>query len=144
MQVDYIGRETFTQRVAPGERGNAVLVAPGEATIIVTGAIASGTVRALNQQRNADNATNVLSADDVGRFPDPNIAEALQRVVGISIERDQGEGRYINVRGAPAEFSAVAVDGVAVSALDPTTRAVDLDTLPVYYTHLTLPTKRIV
>lgn len=130
LQVDYIGRETFTQRVAPGERGNAVLVAPGEATIIVTGAIASGTVRALNQQRNADNATNVLSADDVGRFPDPNIAEALQRVVGISIERDQGEGRYINVRGAPAEFSAVAVDGVAVSALDPTTRAVDLDTLP--------------
>ncbi|WP_206433252.1 TonB-dependent receptor plug domain-containing protein [Sphingomonas sp. S-NIH.Pt15_0812] len=58
------------------------------------------TPRALNQQRTADNTVTIVSADAIGRFPDPNIAEALQRAPGVGIERDQGEGRYINVRGA--------------------------------------------
>ena len=58
------------------------------------------------------------------------MAESLQRVPGIAIQRDQGEGRYINVRGAPSAFTAVSVDGVTVPAVDPGTRAVDLDTLP--------------
>uniref|UniRef100_UPI0028A14040 TonB-dependent receptor n=1 Tax=Sphingomonas sp. TaxID=28214 RepID=UPI0028A14040 len=62
--------------------------------------------------------------------PDPNIAEALQRAPGVGIERDQGEGRYINVRGAPSEWSAISVDGIQIPSVDPTTRAVDLDTLP--------------
>ncbi|MBL7537616.1 TonB-dependent receptor plug domain-containing protein, partial [Escherichia coli] len=68
--------------------------------IVVTGAsIVDNTARALNQQRQADNTVSIVSADAIGRFPDPNIAEALQRVSGIGIERDQGEGRYINIRG---------------------------------------------
>ena len=100
------------------------------ADVVVTGVITDGIARSLNQQRNADGTLNVLSADAIGRYPDPNVAESLQRVQGIAIQRDQGEGRYINVRGAPAAFTAVSVDGVAVPAVSPTTRAVDLDTLP--------------
>ena len=98
--------------------------------VIVTGLITDGIARSLNQQRNADGTVNILSADAIGRYPDPNVAESLQRVQGIAIQRDQGEGRYINVRGAPAAFTAVSVDGVAIPAVSPTTRAVDLDTLP--------------
>ena len=98
--------------------------------VVVTGVITDGIARSLNQQRNADGTVNVLSSDAIGRYPDPNVAESLQRVQGIAIQRDQGEGRYINVRGAPAAFTAVSVDGVAVPAVSPTTRAVDLDTLP--------------
>jgi len=86
--------------------------------------------RALNQQRTADNTVTIISSDAIGRFPDPNIAEALQRAPGVGIERDQGEGRYINVRGAPSEWSAVSVDGIQIPSVDPNTRAVDLDTLP--------------
>ena len=98
--------------------------------ILVIGSIESGSVVALEQQRSADNSINVVSSDDVGRFPDPNIAEALQRVPGIAVQRDQGEGRYINIRGGPADFTSVAVDGVSLTAPDPSTRAIDLDTIP--------------
>ena len=88
------------------------------ADIVVVGAsLVDNTARALNQQRTADNTITVISADAIGRFPDPNIAEALQRAPGVGIERDQGEGRYINVRGAPSEWSAVSVDGIQIPAL---------------------------
>jgi TonB-dependent receptor len=92
--------------------------------------IRDGTARALNQQRTAANLSNVIASDAIGRFPDPNVAEALQRVVGIGVERDQGEGRYINVRGAPIEFTSVTIDGVSVPSPDPDTRAINLDVLP--------------
>lgn len=97
--------------------------------VLIT-AIVDAAARAAQAQRNARNVTNVVSADSIGRFPDPNIAEALQRVTGIAIARDQGEGRYVNVRGGPSEFSATTIDGVTIAAADPTTRAIDLDTIP--------------
>jgi len=134
--IDYLGRPTQTRLVAAADRALPVeitLPAAGanEGDIVVTGAsLLDNTARALNQQRAADNTVTVISADAIGRFPDPNIAEALQRAPGVGIERDQGEGRYINVRGAPSEFSAISVDGVQIPSVDPTTRAVDLDTLP--------------
>jgi len=97
---------------------------------VVITAIIDSAKRSADQQKNASGVTNVVAADAIGRFPDPNIAEALQRVVGVAISRDQGEGRYINVRGGPSEFSAVTIDGVTIAAPDPTTRAIDLDTVP--------------
>ncbi|WP_206543627.1 TonB-dependent receptor [Sphingomonas sanguinis] len=134
--IDYLGRSPVTRVVTAAERGRPLsLTLPtaegprGE--IVVTGAsLVDNTARALNQQRTADNTITVISSDAIGRFPDPNIAEALQRAPGVGIERDQGEGRYINVRGAPSEWSAVSVDGIQIPSVDPTTRAVDLDTLP--------------
>jgi TonB-dependent receptor len=134
--IDYLGRAPQSRTVTAAERGRAVeIVLPAagadQGDIVVTGAsLLDNTARALNQQRQADNTITVISADAIGRFPDPNIAEALQRAPGIGIERDQGEGRYINVRGAPSEWSAISVDGVPIGSVDPTTRAVDLDTLP--------------
>lgn len=103
--------------------------ADGLEEVVIT-AIVDAAARAADQQKAARGVTNVVAADTVGRFPDPNIAEALQRVAGIAIARDQGEGRYINVRGGPSEFSAVTIDGVSISAPDPSTRAIDLDTIP--------------
>ncbi len=86
--------------------------------------------RALNIQRASDNVKSVVSSDYLGRFPDDNVAEAMQRLVGASIQRDQGEGKYVNVRGAPLEFTNVTIDGVNVPSPDGGTRAVDLDTIP--------------
>lgn len=108
---------------------NAPVGAEALEEVVIT-AIIDSAKRAADQQKNASGVTNVVAADAIGRFPDPNIAEALQRVVGVAISRDQGEGRYINVRGGPSEFSAVTIDGVSVAAPDPTTRAIDLDTVP--------------
>lgn len=89
-----------------------------------------GQARALNQQRTNRNISNVVSADAIGRFPDANIAESLQRLPGIAIERDQGEGRYINVRGAPRQFTSISVDGISLPSPDSGSRAIDLDTIP--------------
>ena len=135
LRVDYIGRDVLPVTITAAERGRPAIItlpaAGGAGDIVVTGqSLLDNTARALNQMRQADNAVTILSSDAIGRFPDPNIAEALQRVAGVGIERDQGEGRYINVRGAPSEFSAVSVDGIQIPSVDPTTRAVDLDTLP--------------
>ncbi len=57
---------------------------------VVITAIVDAAARAAEQQKNSRSVTNIVSADTVGRFPDPNIAEALQRVAGIAIARDQG------------------------------------------------------
>ncbi|MFT3966430.1 MAG: TonB-dependent receptor [Sphingobium sp.] len=134
VRVEYLGRPTVSRPATLGGRQTIldIVVPRGSANdIVVIGAsLVDNTARALNQQRQADNTINVISADAIGRFPDPNIAEALQRVAGIGIQRDQGEGRYINIRGGPKEFATVTVDGVAVGSVDPTTRAVDLDTIP--------------
>ena len=137
LEARYMGLPSVRQDVTVvGGQLTAVniVMGAGEATsvadVVVTGVIGDGVARALNQQKNADGTINVLSADAIGRYPDPNVAESLQRVAGIAISRDQGEGRYINIRGAPQAFTAVSVDGVTVPAVDPGTRAVDLDTLP--------------
>ncbi|RUO33188.1 TonB-dependent receptor [Aliidiomarina soli] len=89
-----------------------------------------GQARALNAQRSADNIKSVVSSDYLGRFPDNNVAESMQRLPGASIQRDQGEGRYVNVRGAPLEFANVSVNGVVLPSPDGGTRAIDLDTIP--------------
>lgn len=137
LDVRYLGLPSASQTVVttPGQDVNVSIVlgaatATDVADVIVTGVITDGVARSLNQQKNAEGTVNVLSADAIGRYPDPNVAESLQRVQGIAIQRDQGEGRYINVRGAPSSFTAVSVDGVAVPAVSASTRAVDLDTLP--------------
>jgi TonB-dependent receptor len=136
LNVRYMGlpSRTETVTVVPGQMTSVTITLGGDVStlddIIVRGVITDGVARSLNQQKNADGTVNVLSADAIGRYPDPNVAESLQRVQGIAIQRDQGEGRYINVRGAPAAFTAVSVDGVTVPSVDPGTRAVDLDTLP--------------
>ncbi len=135
LQIDYLGYTSQTQTVSlnDGQRSNVTVsmkVGNIDEVIIKGTAIRDSTARALNQQRSAYNVTNVISSDSIGKFPDPNIAEALQRAPGIAIERDQGEGRYINVRGAPSRFSAVSVDGVTLASPSPDTRAIDLDTIP--------------
>jgi len=136
VKIEYLGYPGAERNVEVASgRANAIIVTLGEDArelerIFVKGAILDGQARALNQQRTADNTTSIVSSDAIGRFPDYNIAEALQRVPGFAISRDQGEGRTINLRGAPSAFTAITVDGVSVGSPNATTRGVDLDTVP--------------
>jgi TonB-dependent receptor len=66
----------------------------------------------------ANNVADVISADAVGRFPDQNLADALGRVPGISIERDQGQARYISFRGSPKRYTTTAFNGVDVPGVE--------------------------
>jgi len=121
-----IGETSETVMVSGGVTNDVQITLARAAEIVVLGGITDPTARALNRQKNNDATTNVVSADAIGRFPDPNIAEALQRVPGFGVERDQGEGNFVSIRGAPSEFTAVTVDGVALRSTDPSTRAIDL------------------
>lgn len=69
---------------------------------------------AIDQKRNADNYLDVVSADTIGRFPDQNLADSLGRMPGLAIERDQGQARYINFRGAPFRYTSLAIDGLTI------------------------------
>ena len=86
-----------------------------EDVIVVTASpIRDSQAAAINAKRNAVNVADVISADTIGRFPDQNLADSLGRVPGLAIERDQGQARYINFRGAPFRYTAIAFDGIDV------------------------------
>ncbi|WP_202843966.1 TonB-dependent receptor [Luteimonas saliphila] len=140
LMVDYIGYEPQEVEVVVGESRGASIevtlrstVAIGDATdldrVNVRGS-RDAQAMALNQQRSSVNYMNVVSADLLGQFPDNNIAESTQRIPGVSIERDQGEGRYVTMRGAPKEFTTVSIDGVQLANPDAGSRGVELDTIP--------------
>jgi TonB-dependent receptor len=100
-------------------------------TITVTGeSIQEGQARALNQQRTSLNITNIVAADQIGSFPDPNAAEAASRIPGVSIARDQGEGRYVLVRGTEARLNSMMIDGERIPAPEGDLRQVALDAVP--------------
>lgn len=85
---------------------------------------------ALDQYRQSDAVTSFISADDMGQFVDQNVAEALQRLPGISITRDQGEGRFVSVRGVDAGLSTVTINGMRIGTPEDGSRAVPLDVIP--------------
>ncbi|PHY18063.1 TonB-dependent receptor [Caulobacter sp. BP25] len=71
---------------------------------------------ALNAKRDSVSSVDVIVAEDIAKFPDQNLAESLQRVPGISIVRDGGEGRAITVRGLGSQFTRVRVNGMEAIA----------------------------
>ncbi len=135
VEVDFVGYRTerFQVDLSDGRGANVAVTLSSTTTTldrVEVRATRDAQALALNRQRSSTNYKNVVSADLLGNFPDANIAESTQRIPGVSIERDQGEGRYVNVRGAPLEFTSVSVDGLQLSAPNPTRRAVELDTIP--------------
>lgn len=97
---------------------------------VVVSGYASGQNKALNQQKTSVNITNVVSADQVGRFPDANIGDALKRIPGINVQYDQGEARFGHVRGTPPEFNSVTINGDRVPSAEAESRSVQLDLVP--------------
>ncbi|WP_019367802.1 TonB-dependent receptor [Sphingomonas sp. ATCC 31555] len=98
--------------------------------IIVTGArpIAESESLALRIQRASDSLVTVSAADSVGRLPDQNIAQAASRLPGIAVERDQGQARYISLRGSPNYWTTLSFDGITV--VSPEGRDARFDSIP--------------
>lgn len=84
---------------------------------------------ALNQERAADNLVSVLDSDAMGQFPDQNVAESLNRMPGVTVENDQGEGRYVVIRGMDPDLNSTSINGVRASTGEPR-RALQLDVIP--------------
>ena len=67
-------------------------------------------------KRNSDIVSDVISAEDIGQFPDQNLAESLQRITGVQITRSGGEGSGVSIRGLPSEFTRVQYNGRTVGS----------------------------
>tara|TARA_B100000378_G_scaffold257867_1_gene236633 strand:+ start:486 stop:3338 length:2853 start_codon:yes stop_codon:yes gene_type:complete len=105
-------------------------VAAANGDIVVNGSrpIAESEEAAIQYKRASTSLVDVIAADGIGRFPDQNMAAAISRLPGVSVGRDQGQERYISLRGSPSYWTTLAFDGVNV--VSPAGRDARFDTIP--------------
>ena len=132
--VNYVGFEGFEASVSVTASETVTLPIRLDARYefadeIVVQAVRFGQSKALNDQKEAVNIKNVLSEEQIQSFPDLNTAEVLQRVSGIGIQRDNGEGRFVSLRGTPSAMTNVTVNGQQVAFSNSENRMVELDVI---------------
>lgn len=137
VRASYIGYTSGSQEVTV-EDGETVTVDFALSTqtvrgeeVVVLGSRAQGQAKAFSQQKTASNVQNVVAADQMGRFPDASAPAALQRVPGINVTRDQGEARYVQMRGGSADMTQVSFNGSSLPSPEGEARQVALDMVPV-------------
>ncbi len=96
--------------------------------IVVTGQRAQQE-RAIEAKRVAIGISDIAAGDEIGRLPDRNVAEVVERLPGVGVTYDQGEGRYVAVRGVPSELNGYTVNGIEIGNPDGQTRALPLDVI---------------
>jgi TonB-dependent receptor len=134
LTVSYVGFAAFsTELNVTGETAQRV-----EATlevgklsemVTVSGDRQRGEVEAINIERTADNIIQVLPNEVITSLPNTNIADAVGRLPSVSLERDEGEGKYIQIRGTEPRLSNVTIDGIHVPSPEGV-RNVKLDVIP--------------
>ena len=134
VKVTYVGYapQTMTLTVSPNKTAvhDFVLTDGVELQGVEVKGAFHGQSRAINQQKNNFNLTNVVSADQVGKFPDSNIGDALKRINGINVQYDQGEARFGQVRGTSPDLTSVSVNGNRLPSAEGDARNVQLDLIP--------------
>lgn len=134
VKVTYVGYSTVEMKITIPEgktlEKDVVLNEGVELQEVVIGGAFQGQRRAINSQKNSLGVTNVVSADQVGKFPDSNIGDALKRISGINVQYDQGEARFGQVRGTSADLSSVTINGNRIPSAEGDTRNVQLDLIP--------------
>ena len=114
-----------------------------EDRVVISGRrpLAESEAAALQVQREADSVVSVVSADAIGNLPDQNIAFAIGRLPGVALERDQGQARYVNLRGLPRQWATISFDGLTV--VSPEGRQSRFDNIPSAIAKQVVVTKAI-
>jgi len=133
--ISYVGFATSTKSitVAAGQIAGADVqlpVASENLQVLVTAPRASGEAEAVNRERTADNIVQVLPADVIRSLPNANMADALGRLPSVTIERDEGEGKYVQIRGTEPRLANLTIDGVNIPSPEAGIRQIKLDTIP--------------
>ena len=133
LTVSYVGADTVTSEVsvdAPMVSANFTLGSDvrylDNILVVGTSAAQAG---AINQQRASNSILSVVDSDGLGNFPDVTVADTLSRVAGLSIETDQGEGRYVSIRGINTDLISASINGVRTPSPEDR-RGVLLDGVP--------------
>ena len=127
--ASYIGAPPVQMTVAVPAEGFVTrnfALGQSDSSILVIGQSASQ-ASALSRKRASDVVSDVLTRDAIGQFPDQNVAESLRRLPGINVLNDQGEGRFVAVRGLDPNLNATSINGVRIPAPEGDIRAVALD-----------------
>lgn len=115
---------------ASGEvRVDFELGSPDDGAVLVIGQRAN-LASSISRQRAGEGVSTVLTRDAIGQFPDQNVAEALRRAPGVNVLNDQGEGRFVSVRGLDPELNSTSINGNRVLATGGDSRAAALDVIP--------------
>src|SRR6266699_3218443 len=133
--VTYVGFEPFTQtvNVTAGQAASVdakLDVESQNLKVLVTAERASGEAEAINRELTADNIVQVLPADVIRSLPNANMADALGRLPSVTIERDEGEGKYVQIRGTEPRLANVTIDGVNTPSPESGVRQIKLDAIP--------------
>jgi TonB-dependent receptor len=132
--VSFVGFESYTTEItlSAGQTAevDAVLkVASANDEVLVTAERPRGEAAAINRTLAAENIVQVLPAEVITSLPNANIADALGRMASVTIERDEGEGKYVQIRGTEPRLSNTMVDGVTVPSPESGVRQIKLDTI---------------
>jgi len=133
--ISYLGFATQQKHVTVAAGQTASLSAHLELvsqkqTVVVTAPRVSGEAEALNEERTADNILQVLPAEVIRSLPNANMADALGRMPGVTLERDEGEGKYVQVRSTEPRLTNTTVDGVNLPSQEPGVRQIKFDAIP--------------
>jgi TonB-dependent receptor len=133
--ITYVGFMAFTKSidVAAGQTVNVeakLQVASETQTVLVTAPRATAEAEAINVERTADNIVQVLPAEVIRSLPNANMADALGRLPSVTLERDEGEGKYVQVRGTEPRLTNTTVDGVNLPSPEPGVRQIKFDAIP--------------
>jgi TonB-dependent receptor len=133
--INYVGFSQFTKSVVvtAGQttKVDAILeVARVNDVVEVTAGRSYGEAEAVNQTRSSDTIVNILPASVIVSLPNANVADAVGRLPGVTLERDEGEGKYVQIRGTEPRLSNLTIDGVIVPSPEGTVRQVKLDAIP--------------
>ena len=132
LSVSYVGADTVTDSVTVSGDTDFSIRLGGDVryldNILVVGSSAAQ-AGAINQQRASDALISVIDSDGLGNFPDTTVADSLARVAGLSIENDQGEGRYVSIRGINTDLISATINGVRTPSPEDR-RGVLLDGVP--------------
>ncbi len=133
--VSYVGFKDFVTSITVAAsqvvRLDAVMsVATKGEEIMVYAERPHGDAEAINRELTADNILQVLPADVITSLPNANVADALGRMPGVSLERDEGEGKYVQIRGLEPRLTNVTIDGINVPSPEADVRQIKLDAIP--------------
>lgn len=135
LTITYVGLTPFTTSVSVNAGQtvnlNAQLHVVNQAeTVIVTAGRASAEAEAINIERTADNLLQVMPSEIITSLPNANLADALGRLPSVTLERDEGEGKYVQVRSTEPRLTNTTVDGVKLPSEEPGVRQIKFDAIP--------------
>jgi TonB-dependent receptor len=135
ISVTYVGFSLFTKEVSIAAGQTTTLdvkmqVSSQNEQILVTAESVSGEAEAVNRERTADNILQVMTSEVITSLPNANIADAVGRLPSVTLERDEGEGKYIQIRSLEPRLTNATIDGVNIPSPEPGVREIKFDAMP--------------